>query len=101
MPSRAISSLQCFLCERDLLVYIEGKAFVTTYVHSQTLMPAQGPEMLRSELGNISAEMIQGSPLAPNDHVAPKIMIAAVAALPPAMVLALCVASVVGFARAM
>ena len=38
--------------------------------------------------GKISAEMIQGRPLAPNDHNAPKIMIAAVAALPPATVLA-------------
>jgi len=41
--------------------------------------------------------MIQGRPLAPNDHAAPKIIIAAVAALPPAMVLALCGTPAVGF----
>lgn len=64
-------------------------------------MPAHGPEILRSEDGKISAEMIQGKPLAPKDHVAPKIMIAAVAALPPATVLALIGPSEVGFPTAM
>lgn len=58
---------------------------MTTYVHSQTLIAAHGPEIERREDGKISAEMIQGRPLAPNDQVAPKIMIAAVAAFPPAM----------------
>jgi len=95
-----------------MLVYIDGKAFVTTYVQSQTLMAAHGPDMLRREPGNISAEIIQGNPFAPNDlmyfdstgqhvshaqeelhtgtdHVAPKIIIAAVAAFPPAIVLGL------------
>lgn len=81
----------------DLLVYIDGSALVTTYVQSHTLIPAHGPEILRKELGNISAEMIHGRPFAPNDQVAPKIIIAAVAALPPAMVLALCCAPTLGF----
>lgn len=44
---------------------------------------------------------IHGKPFAPNDQVAPNIMIAAVAALPPATVLALCGESVVGLATAM
>ena len=68
---------------------IEGKAFVTTKVHNHTLIPAHGPEILRRPAGKISADMIQGKPFAPNDHAAPKIMIAAVAALPPATVPAL------------
>jgi hypothetical protein len=76
---------------------MDGNAFVTTNVHSHTLIPAHGPEMLRRLPGKISAEMIQGSPLAPNDHAAPKIIIAAVAALPPAMVLALWGTPAVGF----
>ena len=71
-----------------MLVYIDGSAFLTTNVQSQTDIPAQGPEIERSELGKISELMIHGSPLAPNDHVAPNIIIAAVAALPPATVLA-------------
>lgn len=68
---------------------IEGNALVTTKVQSQTLIPAQGPEMLRRVLGKISAEMIQGNPLAPKDQAAPKTIIAAVAARPPAIVLGL------------
>ena len=39
--------------------------------------------MDRSELGNISEEIIHGSPLAPKLHIPPKIIMKAVAALPP------------------
>lgn len=74
---------------KNIPVNIDGSAFVTTKVQSHTLMPAHGPEMLRRLPGKISAEMIQGRPLAPKDQAAPKTMMAAVAALPPAMVLAL------------
>jgi len=80
---------------------IDGSALVTMNVHSHTLMPAQGPEMDLMLDGKISALMIHGRPLAPKDHVAPKIMIAAVAALPPATVLALWAVPGVGFAMAM
>lgn len=69
-----------------MLVYMLGRAFVTTYVHNQTDIAANGPEIDRRELGNISDEIIHGSPLAPKLHIPPKIMIKAVAALPPAMV---------------
>lgn len=60
-------------------------------------MIAHGPDILRSPAGKISADMIQGSPLAPNDQAAPKIMIAAVAALPLATVPALEVSQQFGF----
>jgi len=91
--------MQCMKMETGVLlpVNIDGSALVTTNVHNHTLIPAQGPEILRRLPGKISAEMIQGRPLAPKDQAAPKIMIAAVAALPPAMVLALCVTPAVGF----
>lgn len=87
-----------------MLVYIDGRALVTTYVHSHTLIPAKGPEIERREVGKISEDMIQGRPLAPNDHVAPNIMMAAVAALPPATVLGdglALFAALVGSAKAM
>lgn len=67
-----------------MLVYILGRALVTTYVQSQTLIAAHGPDIERREDGNISAEMIHGNPFAPKDQVAPNIMMAAVAAFPPA-----------------
>lgn len=47
-----------------MLVYIWGKDFVTISVQIQTEAAANGPEMERSEEGKISAEMIQGKPLA-------------------------------------
>jgi len=50
-----------------MLEYMLGRARVTTYVHNHTLIPANGPDTDRIELGNISAEIIHGSPLAPND----------------------------------
>lgn len=74
---------------KDLLVNIDGNAFVTTDVQNQTLIPTHGPDILRRPAENISADMIQGNTLTPNDHAAPNIMIAAVAALPPATVLTL------------
>lgn len=80
---------------------IDGSAFVTTKVHSHTLMPAHGPDILRKLVGKISALIIHGRPLAPKDQVAPKIMMAAVAALPPATVLALCATPAWGLAIAM
>ena len=84
-----------------MLVYMLGKALVTTYVHNHTDIAAKGPEIDRSELGKISAEIIHGRPFAPKLQVAPKIMMAAVAALPPAMVEADCCSFGIGFATAM
>jgi hypothetical protein len=40
---------------------------VTIKVQIQTDAAAKGPEMERNEDGKISAEIIQGRPLAPND----------------------------------
>ena len=78
-----------------------GKAFVTTYVHSHTDIAAKGPEMDRSELGKISDDIIQGSPLAPKLHIAPKIIMKAVAALPPAIVEGDCALVKLGLPTAM
>ena len=78
-----------------------GRAFVTTYVHNQTDIAAKGPEMDRSELGKISEEIIHGSPLAPKLHIPPKIIMKAVAALPPAIVEGDCSAVRLGLPTAM
>jgi hypothetical protein len=66
-----------------MLVNMLGRAFVTTKVHNQTDIAAKGPEMDRSEVGKISEEIIHGRPLAPKLHIPPKIIMKAVAALPP------------------
>lgn len=50
-----------------MLVYICGRALVTTRVQIQTDAAAKGPEIDRKDVGKISEEMIQGRPLAPND----------------------------------
>jgi hypothetical protein len=47
-----------------MLVYICGRALVTTSVQIHTLAAAKGPETERMVVGKISAEMIQGRPLA-------------------------------------
>lgn len=50
-----------------MLVYIWGRDFVTIKVQIQTDAAAKGPEIDLNDDGNISAEMIQGRPFAPND----------------------------------
>ena len=82
-------------------VYIEGSDLVAIKVHIQTDAAAHGPDMDRIDAGKISEEMIQGRPFAPNDQAAPKIMIMAVAALPPATVDSDMGSPTVGFPRAM
>lgn len=100
-------------------VYMLGSALVTTYVHSQTLMAANGcwfrqlitlswfasmyltPDIDLKEEGKISAEMIHGRPFAPILQNAPNIMIIAVAPFPPATVDADCDTPDFGCASAM
>lgn len=74
---------------------------VTTRVHIHTDAAAHGPDIERIDAGKISLEMIQGRPFAPNDQAAPKIMIIAVAALPPATVDSDMGSPTVGFPSAM
>ena len=53
---------------QPMLVYIWGRALVTTRVQIHTLAAAKGPEKdLRVE-GKISEEMIHGRPFAPKDY---------------------------------
>jgi hypothetical protein len=47
-----------------ILVYMLGRLFVAIKVQIQTDAAANGPETERNEDGKISAEMIQGRPLA-------------------------------------